>query len=153
MSKSRFGSWALGLTLAPMCYSSAITGDGFVDVTCRTGVTQAHRSRTFRTPCSDIMTGKHSPEIGGVLAEEEDDYVESDPHHDPEPADEPVSSSGYSQSDLHAEDDEEEPLPEIEIPPELQQVAKKGWTAELLILVVGGAALLAAVGVVLFLVL
>ncbi|MCA9554261.1 MAG: FHA domain-containing protein [Myxococcales bacterium] len=93
------------------------------------------------------------PEPEHAQAEEEDDYVESDPHHDPEPADEPVSSSGYSQSDLHAEDDEEEPLPEIEIPPELQQVAKKGWTAELLILVVGGAALLAAVGVVLFLVL
>ena len=83
----------------------------------------------------------------------EEDYPESDPDHDPEPEDEPEpeSLSGYD-PDVGREDDED-PLPEIEIPPELQQVAKKGWTAELLILVVGGVALFGAVAVVLFLVL
>jgi pSer/pThr/pTyr-binding forkhead associated (FHA) protein len=85
---------------------------------------------------------------------DEDDYPEPDADQDPEPAeDEPSSLSGYSNSDLPADDEEEDPLPEIEIPPELANAAKKGWTAELLILVVGGVALLAAVAVVLFLIL
>ncbi len=90
---------------------------------------------------------------GEVEEEEEPEPVEEEyPEPDPEPMSEPDIGHEDLEMGMDGEDEDEDEHPEIEIPPELAG-ARKGMAWDVIILVVGGTFLLAAVGLVLFLVL
>lgn len=100
------------------------------------------------------------PDRGEAPLEEEappeEDVEQGEEYYDepePEPVEDPGEEMDYApDGDEDPEDDEDE-LPEIEIPPELADAGKKGGLWDVLILVLGGVFLLAAVGLILFIVL